>query len=413
MHTAVNTTLWVVFAAFAIARLRLLNTRKADRALNAGVFWMTVSCFLRPPKTQAIVSSWTNGLVSTDALLQLGECVAIPAAGAMFLTAFYWTDAKEPKHLQSTVFVASAAAAAATFVLCMYARGSNPSMRGAPGWEAVAYSTHPGVALAALAVHDTLIYFFVGSIIFICTRELRRRPPPRVVAVCAGLLLMAVGSLIQSVAIAVATLLAIQGQHHVFIDVLGAISPFTTATYAYLLGAVAAVPVVAIALERLGLDRYSLLRRRLLPLWRDLTTACPEIMQLHHPDHVQRRPRYALHRTVVEIRDSILILSRYATQADDAVVQQMTDAPAERLAIRLALAWRAKTTGQPPTGDVGAQRSAAADLLEETHELVELSAQWTRAKAAVARSPRSGPGREPIRASAQHSPEPGHPTSTR
>ncbi|MGA9374259.1 MAG: DUF6545 domain-containing protein [Mycobacterium sp.] len=384
MHTTFSTTVWALLVAAAVARFLLLNTRPADRTLNAGLFWILLSCLLRSPTTQVTISSWTAGSVSADAVMQLGESVTVLAAAAIFLTAFYWSDAKEPKHLQLTVFIASASAATATFILCMYARASNTAMQGAPGWEAVAYSYHPGVTLAVMAIHDTPIYFFAGSVIFICIVELRRRPPLRVIAVCSALLIMAVGSLIQSVAIAVASLLAMQGQHHQFIDVLGTVSPYTATAYAYILGVVAAVPLFCLALERLGLDKFSLLHRRLMPIWRDLTTACPEIAQLHHPEHVHRRPRYALHRTVVEIRDSILILSRYATEADETLVQQLTDAPTDLLALRLALAWHAKTGGQSPTGDVAAQRSAATDLLEETHELVELSLQWELAKTVVA-----------------------------
>lgn len=384
MGAAFSIAIWILFAAALAARFVVMNSSQADRGLNAAAFWMMLSCLLRTPSLQATVSSWTGGLLSKDAVLQAGECVTLLAAGSIFIATLHWAGATESKHLQTMVIVGSAAAATITFFLCMFARGSNPAMEGAPGWEAVAYSLHPGVTVAVLAVHDTPIYFFAGSIIFICVQELRRRCPMRVVAVCGALLTLAVCSLLQSVLIDVAALLAMQGQHHVFIDVLGAVSPYTAALYAYLLGIVIAVPVASLVMERAGLDRFSFLRRRLSPLWRDLTEACPEITQLRQLDHLPRHPRYALHRTVVEIRDSILILSRYATRADESLVQQLSDVPTERLALRLALAWRAKSLGHPPTGTVAAQRSAAKDLLEETHELIELSRRWHPAKKRVA-----------------------------
>lgn len=91
-----------------------------------------------------------------------------------------------------------------------------------------------------------------------------------------------------------------------------------------------------------------------------------------------------LHRTVVEIRDSIAILSRYASPADQKTVEQQSPCPATQLALRLALAWQAKSEGRAPAGGLIAQRSTATDLREEADELVKLASRWRDAKGAAA-----------------------------
>jgi hypothetical protein len=142
---------------------------------------------------------------------------------------------------------------------------------------------------------------------------------------------------------------------------------------------VVSVPAFTRLLERLYLDRFSRQRRRLLPLWRDLTTACPEIVYLRHADLASNRSRYLLHRTVVEIRDCILLLSRYAGHPDAAIHAADGDPPV-RQAVRLALAWSAKISGNSPSGDFVTQQSAAMDLPDEIRELSKLADQWTKAK---------------------------------
>jgi hypothetical protein len=149
---------------------------------------------------------------------------------------------------------------------------------------------------------------------------------------------------------------------------------------------VAAIPLFARILEVLQLDRYARRRKRLMPLWCDLTKACPEIVYLKrgHGHAVKNPSRYRLHRTVVEIRDCILILSRYAAHDDKAVVEDFSDPPALRQAVRLALAWSAKIRGDAPSDDVAAQQSAAIELLDETDELSQLVGHWDQAKAFAA-----------------------------
>jgi hypothetical protein len=62
-----------------------------------------------------------------------------------------------------------------------------------------------------------------------------------------------------------------------------------------------------------------------------------------------------LHRTVVEIRDCNLILSRYAGGRIDAAAREVTDDPELQYALRLMLAWSAKFSGDRLSAEVSEQ----------------------------------------------------------
>lgn len=382
--TLPNVLLWAFICVIVAVRLILLNTTRADLCLNAALFWITLSCLLRSPALGSSTAHLTSNAVSAAAVAQVGEAMVLPAAGAMFMMAYTWVRQNEPAYFAPTVYVASTLSAIVVCVLCMHARTSNPAMHDAPGWAALAHSVSPATTVIALLAHDILIYWFAITIMYVIVQELRHRPPVRAVIICMVLLILSAGSLAQTVGIEIATVSILQGTPQTSVETLTRIGKFSTQVYAFLLTSIAAVPVATIALERARLDRFSLLRRRLMPLWSDLTAACPEVKQLLQPHGIALSPRYVLHRTVVEIRDSILILSRYATRTDEQAVRGQSTEPAKQTALQLAMAWQAKTQGKAPTGGLIVQRSAATDLHEETQELLQLASHWKNAKRAAA-----------------------------
>lgn len=156
------------------------------------------------------------------------------------------------------------------------------------------------------------------------------------------------------------------------------------------------VPLQRQLAQRLGLDRWSRRRRRLVPLWNDLTAACPEIVHLVARTPATIDARYRLHRIIIEIRDSMLILSRYTTPVPSEVTAALAvgthdDDVLLAQAIRLARAVAAKKRGEKPDHNLAGQRSAALDLLTDTDELIRFALLWPRAKvfAALDRNARS------------------------
>ncbi|WP_378739516.1 DUF6545 domain-containing protein [Nocardia brasiliensis] len=91
--------------------------------------------------------------------------------------------------------------------------------------------------------------------------------------------------------------------------------------------------------------------------------------------------RFLLHRTVIEIRDCLRILSRYAPEP----ASLTGDANAvQDYAIQLAHACAAKAAGAPASGAVLALPSTAGDVDAEIAELTTLAAHWSRARTVAA-----------------------------
>ncbi|WP_069165916.1 DUF6545 domain-containing protein [Nocardia altamirensis] len=147
--------------------------------------------------------------------------------------------------------------------------------------------------------------------------------------------------------------------------------------------AVTAIPVWLRFAAWIGIDYPARCRRRLLPLWSDLTSACPECIY-GGPVDTGLGSRFLLHRTVIEIRDCLRILSRYdmadgTTMPDDASRDAL-----EHYAVRLARACTAKQRGEPPAGGTVTVPSSAEDVDDEIAELTALAKRWGPARAAVA-----------------------------
>jgi hypothetical protein len=154
--------------------------------------------------------------------------------------------------------------------------------------------------------------------------------------------------------------------------------------YTVIFASVAAVPLIAKLVRLLRWDRNSRRDRRLSELWSDMTAVCQEVVFLADAGITPGNSRYRLHRTVVEIRDAIMVLSRYASKQHDAVAQQASGKPELQAAVRLVLAWQAKSRGDPPAPDLLAPTSTASDLIDDADELLVLAHNWKVAKSLVA-----------------------------
>ncbi|MEV6426880.1 MAB_1171c family putative transporter [Nocardia sp. NPDC051463] len=150
-----------------------------------------------------------------------------------------------------------------------------------------------------------------------------------------------------------------------------------------------AIPLVAELVLRAGMDRATRTCRQLLPLWRDLTAAVPEIVMpvdaRHGSDPVTR-----LLRMTVEIRDAMLHLGAYLpAEADETQRNTVRASESDRgiadYAHRLVRAVQARRAGLPPagTGAPSLLPVVAHDFDAELAHLIDLARIWPRAKAAV------------------------------
>lgn len=155
--------------------------------------------------------------------------------------------------------------------------------------------------------------------------------------------------------------------------------------------AVLAVPLADVLATRAGLDRSRRRCRRLLPLWRDVTGAVPEIVLDSDSAPHRGDADVRLIRMTVEIRDALLHLNRYVP--DD--LPDTEDDPPRRYATRIAYAIRTKRAG---TGPVRTNPGAAplgpecADIDAELRHLLALAKVWPVVVETDARpAPRTAP----------------------
>jgi hypothetical protein len=373
----------VIFVCVVAAgRVGLLRSTRTDRRITAVLVFSAACCLLRERTVQSVIVNLSGSTVSPALLYHLSELVVVPSAGTLFLLGYVWIKGVEPPYLAPLVYSLASVCTLSTFGLWWSARTHSIPFTVHSGWAVIAYSGSLPAALAAIACHDSFVYFWAAMLLVICFRELRQRPDRRALAICAGVGTVAMGIFLQTAIISVATISVATGGHNAFINTVGVGDRFSIGLWTSIGSVVGGVPLFVRILQFARLDGYSRRRKLLLPLWSDLTEACPEIVYLRRGQGpvITTPSRYRLHRTVVEIRDCILILSRYAVRHYQTRPEQLADPPALQQAVRLALAWSAKCSGEPPTEDFAAQQSAAIELFDESDELGALAEHWNTAK---------------------------------
>lgn len=128
------------------------------------------------------------------------------------------------------------------------------------------------------------------------------------------------------------------------------------------LAALVSIPLLEALMMRAGLDRDARYCRRLRPLWRDLTTAVPEVVLPQR--HFESASR--LYRMTVEIQDALILLRQYAPTS---VNQQV--AADRRQAIRVASAARLQQCG-------AIAPAAPGDHADQLRYLLDLARRWPR-----------------------------------
>ncbi|WP_435590585.1 MAB_1171c family putative transporter [Nocardia sp. bgisy118] len=131
-----------------------------------------------------------------------------------------------------------------------------------------------------------------------------------------------------------------------------------------------AVPLVRAVGVRSGLDRTGRELRTLRPLWRDLTTAVPEVVLRPAAGRITE-PDSRLYRMVVETRDALQHLRMYMPRNDSG------ELGIAAYARRIAQAVDAKAAGVAPSTERARENPyAGQDLDAELGHLLELARAW-------------------------------------
>ncbi|MFI6170006.1 DUF6545 domain-containing protein [Nocardia sp. NPDC051052] len=372
-------TLPITMASWLLLAIRLFRFRGTlvDRRINMLLALLTEILTTHEPTLRHQLSTLTGGRLSPGLIYQFGAIgFMLTAAASLLLAAAMLGRTPSP----TAVYGLAGASCAAALICSGPAQGPSPqTMYEQPGWGQFGF----WLALAPMS------YWMVCYSGGVCVAEMRKQPDHRERTLHALFLGAACTVFLMFSLTLVSTGLRSFGHEswltraQIVIDsnaVFGQVLPF--------LG-IGAVSVVSWSLDRTGLDSWSRRRKRLLPLWFDLTAACPEIVHRISTPVAAHRSRYFLHRTVIEIRDSVLILARYATPtpahlcAEIGKVRAGPEREALDLAVRLVRACAAKTRGDVPAGTCALRHCAGANLVEEAAQLAAVAAQWSRARALV------------------------------
>ncbi|WP_107659102.1 DUF6545 domain-containing protein [Nocardia suismassiliense] len=374
-------TLPITVASWLLLTVRLLRFRTTlvERRFNMLLVTVTGILTTHEPTLRAELSAVTGGRLSIGLIYQFG------AIGFMFSTAAsLLVAAAMLGRVQSAALVYGLAGAscAAGMLCCGPAQGPSPfTMYEEPGWGQFGF----WLALAPLSYW---MVFYFGRV---CITEMRTQHARRERALHATVLGAGCTVFLMFSLTFVSTALRALGHENWLTRAQLVIDNNAVFFQALPFLVIGAVPVAAWLIDAIGLDAWSRRRKRLLPLWFDLTKACPEIVHRTSTPIAAHRSRYFLHRTVIEIRDSVLILARYATPTPPelraAITSSGRTAPEHEaldLAVRLVRACAAKARGDVPTGAGSMHHCAGDNLVEEAAQLAAIAAQWSHAHALVA-----------------------------
>ncbi|WP_039799764.1 MAB_1171c family putative transporter [Nocardia araoensis] len=348
-------------AAVAAGRWLLVRDTIVDRLLNQLFGWGVLSLLLYR-------CDLTPGIASLAHQLSLGCTVmsSMCLQGIVRIWAFGADpDPDEVRRRHRVCYLLAAASTAAILLAGTSARREGrlvdltPDIEGLVVWTAFGLPLLVNVALLA----------------HMCVRELRDGGIGLATKLVCGLLIWAAtlfGGNLALTTVYVVTGWQPMGTHMVRME----------ATVTLCLGVDAmlvAIPLVRTLLAIAQLDRAGRLRRRLRPLWRDLTTAVPEIVL--RPDAGELAdPETRLIRMTVEIQDALLQLGRYAP----ASAMAGSGCPLTDYAHQVACAALARETGSAPIGSSQARLPVpAADFDAELRQLLDLARVWPAARAAA------------------------------
>ncbi|MEV6558084.1 DUF6545 domain-containing protein [Nocardia sp. NPDC051756] len=371
-------TLPVVVAAFLLLSGRLVGllSTDLDRHVTIAFGCVVATAATREPTVSRLVSELSGGWLSEQLILELGAVgFNLGYAAGLLIGAALLHRTRSPRVSYGMAVGFSVAA------LCFSGFGDGDgTIFERTGWAQFGYwlCTVPiGTAMAVLIIRAA-------------TAELRNRVGRRESAVYVAILLCGIAVVVRVGATLVASTIRIAGPRNSFTDIQAVVDRNLVFFDLVLCMGLTLTAIVAAARSRRDVNDLTRHRKALRPLWAELTAACPEIVH-HSPVPNGAQPnRYLLHRTVIEIRDSILDLARYATphppEIDAAISSAASTGSYDALdrAVLLVRARDAKARGNPPTGGRYFGLSAADSLLDEVTALTAISAQWPVAEAIAA-----------------------------
>lgn len=317
---------WFTVACLAllvvVMAVRLLWVRRTplDRQINIAVLWAVISSFLREPAVAGWLAPYVPG--GAPLLFDLWHgafLLATTGCVGMFLLRDLGPDGYRRPYL--AWMGAACAVSVALIVLSHPARAQGLVIPDYGGWRYGAYF----VLYSALPVSQC---FYAGRPalgLWRYTTSMRDR------AVWLVFMLIAGGGAINMTILAIGAVAEAAGVENAFtheshMRVAGElILPFVALAFAALIPSSARAVAAAVRV-----DADSRAARRLLPMWRKVTAAAPNVvLKLTSSDLAGVTPAERLHRLRVETHDAVAIIGRFAEPLPDELEALAEDAAAD------------------------------------------------------------------------------------
>ncbi|MFI6997649.1 MAB_1171c family putative transporter [Nocardia sp. NPDC050175] len=346
--------MWVVIAAIAVlcgvtlARWILIVGSPAARLVNRAILWVSIGAVTQ----YSIVAAGHDELAVQFFLF----CSGLAAANLYSLAKLFVGADPAAVRDRQRIYNVAAVLAGTTVVLV----GAPEGTGGAGFWvRAVLSWTVFNMPLLVAGVH----------IARACLRDIRVEASLLKQVPYIGLLVLASGWFVGA---ALTVVQAFDGKPPGTISIKWS---WASCLFCVLVALVTVVPLAQGILARAGWDQTGRNLRRLEPLWRDLTTAVPEVV-LPADIGLGRDPESRLYRMTVEIRDALMHLRPHL------VVDDVPESSVETYATQIARAARARARGITPLGAPPShfQRISARDMTSELGYLLDLARHWPKAR---------------------------------
>ncbi|NIL77356.1 MAB_1171c family putative transporter [Rhodococcus sp. B10] len=297
----------IALAVAAICgRMIVLDRTRSSIRVTAAVSALTVSALMREESIQHLIADTTGNWLDIQLVRQLSTAFLMLTMVPLVVMGARWVFGQRSEGWAGYIYGAAGLSAALLIAVGTPARESGNYIDITAGWETIAYFAIFSVWTATMAT----LYLFVSA------RELARGLlPRRFISMFIALGLLSLWGVEETFSILFSAVLAGTGHPNAFVHWRVEANEFNM-IFILLAGATyAAVPVIYRLAENLGVDHWSRAARTLEPMWRDMTSACPEVLLANQPSDPTSRQR--LHRMCIEIRDSLSVLARFRSSSLD------------------------------------------------------------------------------------------------
>ncbi|MBA8959327.1 MAB_1171c family putative transporter [Rhodococcus opacus] len=361
MYTPPGLVSWSLLALiWGTTALRLVFVRStvAEQRINAALVFASLSVALRRQWVRDIV----DGVFGAGISSPLGNaCIIFTAASLISLFSVWAFGPDRFRRIHAVTLAVAVLPAAALIVLSGPARAQGVGVKAAGGWQYTAFCIAYAlpILLAALLIAGISI------------RSVRAAASGRDRWVFAAVIALSVFEVVSMVVVMIDGVMRTSAADDAVTESHAEAGVFLRLLVVAAGAVIALGPVLRVLLRRYRSGRTA---RRLLPVWRTLTAAVPEVVfELRPEDRRALSARARRDRMEVEIRDAILVVDRYLPGD----VGDPAASPVRAAATRLHLACLARAAGHPP---VTGLYSGSSQPGGEPWELARLADHWRDAE---------------------------------